>query len=52
MLQAAADWENFASPNLEGRILRVAALVDGPLLAKMLEEAMEECLDGRGAGKA
>eukprot|EP00435_Cladocopium_sp_Y103_P036041 s1417_g9.t1 len=38
MLRAAADWDTFASPSLAGRILRVAALVDGNMLAKMLKE--------------
>jgi hypothetical protein len=32
-----ADWDTFASPSLAGRILRVAALVDGNMLAKMLK---------------
>ena len=40
--QAASDteagWETLASPQLHSRILRVAALVDGPLLAKMLQD--------------
>lgn len=47
MLQAAAGWDSLASVSLEGRILRVAALVDGPLLAQMLQEVLlPSCFEG------
>lgn len=51
MLRAAADWDTFASPSLAGRILRVAALVDGNMLAKMLKEMLSFCLEGRQPGE-
>ncbi len=37
ILVAQAAWDTVASPCLAGRILRVAALVDGSMLAKMLK---------------
>lgn len=36
-LAAQAEWDTFASPSLAGRILRVAALVDGKMLKQMLK---------------
>lgn len=51
MLRAAADWDTFASPSLAGRILRVAALLDGNMLAKMLKETLSFCLEGRQPGE-
>lgn len=51
MLRAAADWDTFASPSLAGRILRVAALVDGNMLAKMLKEMLSFCLEGCQPGE-
>jgi len=51
MLRAAAAWDTFASPSLAGRILRVAALVDGSMLAKMLEEMLNSCLVGCQPGE-
>eukprot|EP00913_Durusdinium_trenchii_P010057 g9437.t1 len=49
MLQAAAGWDSLASVSLEGRILRVAALVDGPLLAQMLQETKTSARTAREA---
>ncbi|CAE7868698.1 unnamed protein product [Symbiodinium microadriaticum] len=45
LLQAAANWDGFASPLFDARILRVAALVDANLLSKMLQDALQVCED-------
>lgn len=45
LVKAAADWEGFASPPFEARVLRVAALVDASLLQRMLRaEVLDYCL--------
>lgn len=45
LVNAAADWEGFASPPFEARVLRVAALVDSTLLQRMLRaEVLDYCL--------
>ncbi|CAE7497992.1 unnamed protein product [Symbiodinium natans] len=50
VLQAAANWDGFATPALDARILRAAALVDANLLSKMLQDALQACEDSTPPG--
>eukprot|EP00439_Symbiodinium_sp_Y106_P067771 s1460_g11.t1 len=52
VLQAAANWDGFATPLFDARILRAAALVDANLLSKMLQDVLQVCEDSTPPGSA